>query len=59
MLSQFTTDVERFRTAPAYDFTVPPHDGRLHYENFDWGVTGHEWRRNARETLRRLEVQPS
>ena len=59
MLSQFTTEVERFRPAPAYDFTSPPHDGKLHYETFDSGMTGHEWRRNAREALRRFEVQPS
>jgi LmbE family N-acetylglucosaminyl deacetylase len=60
MLDHFTTEVERFRPAPPYDFTAPPHDGQLHYETFDCGVTGHEWRRNAREALRRLEVaQPA
>jgi LmbE family N-acetylglucosaminyl deacetylase len=58
-LAQFRTEVERFRPAPSYDFTAPPHGGRLHYENFDWGITGYEWRRNAREALRNLEVQPS
>jgi LmbE family N-acetylglucosaminyl deacetylase len=58
-LAQFPTEVERFRPAPSYDFTAPPHPGRLHYENLDWGISGHEWRRNARETLRNLEVQPS
>jgi LmbE family N-acetylglucosaminyl deacetylase len=58
-LAQFSTEVERFRPAPAYDFTAPPHAGTLHYEYFDWGMTGAEWRRNARETLRSLEVPPS
>lgn len=46
--------VERFRLAPRYDFTLPPHEGTLHYERFDWGVTGAEWRRRAREAAREL-----
>src|SRR5262249_40590904 len=33
-LAQFPTEVERFRPAPAYDFTSPPHTGRLYYESF-------------------------
>jgi LmbE family N-acetylglucosaminyl deacetylase len=51
VLAYFPTDVERFRLAPAYDFTAPPHDGRLFYEWFDWRVTGAEWRRLARQAL--------
>ena len=31
-LAMFAIDVERFRPAPAYDFTQPPHDGPLLYE---------------------------
>jgi N-acetylglucosamine malate deacetylase 2 len=58
-LAQFAADVERFRPAPAYDFSAPPHEGRLHYENFDWGMTGQQWRRNVREVLRGLEVRLS
>jgi LmbE family N-acetylglucosaminyl deacetylase len=37
-------DVERFRVAPRYDFARPPHDGPLHYEAFDWGITGARFR---------------
>jgi N-acetylglucosamine malate deacetylase 2 len=58
-LAQFPTEMERFRSAPAYDFAAPPHTGRLYYENFDWGMSGHEWRKNARETLRTFEAPPS
>ena len=34
---------ERFRLAPAYDFTRPPHDGPLLYERHGHGVTVDEW----------------
>lgn len=54
MLRSFPVDIERYRPAPAYDFTSPPHPGRLYYENFDWGVTGQRWRRLAEEALRTL-----
>jgi hypothetical protein len=32
---------ERFRPAPAYDFTRPPHEGRLQYEIWGFPVIGH------------------
>ena len=58
MLSHFHTDSERFRIAPEYDFTRPPHPGRLLYERFDWGMSGARWRELAREALRDLEPKP-
>jgi LmbE family N-acetylglucosaminyl deacetylase len=54
MLRNFPLDFERYREAPTYDFTQPPHTGRLYYENFDWGVTGERWRLLAEEALRTL-----
>jgi N-acetylglucosamine malate deacetylase 2 len=57
-LAQFPVDVERFRLAPSYDFTAPPHPGRLWYEQFDWGVTGAEWRRLASTALGALGLDP-
>jgi LmbE family N-acetylglucosaminyl deacetylase len=54
MLRQFAIDVERFRRAPVYDFTQPPHAGKLFYENFDWGMTGERWRALAQEAKRAL-----
>ncbi len=48
MLQQFPLVCERFRAAPDYDFTMPPHPGILFYEQFDWGMTGDRWRRLAR-----------
>jgi LmbE family N-acetylglucosaminyl deacetylase len=54
MLRHWPLDVERYRTAPVYDFTQAPHQGTLYYENFDWGVTGERWRLLAGEALRTL-----
>lgn len=49
VLQYFSLDSEPLRVAPEYDFTTPPHEGRLFYEQFEWGVTGQQWRRLAAE----------
>jgi len=46
--------VEAFRKAPHYDFTRPPHTGKLFYENFDRGVDGPAWRASATAALDEL-----
>lgn len=51
MLSQFPLEVEWYRPAPSYDFTAPPHAGRLWYEWLDWGITGERWRERAASAL--------
>ncbi len=56
MLRHFPLDVERFRAAPVYDFTQPPHPGHLFYEHFDWGTDGERWRLLAGEASRRLGI---
>lgn len=38
-LQPFHFDTERFRIAPAYDFGRPPHEGRVFYDEFPWGVS--------------------
>jgi N-acetylglucosamine malate deacetylase 2 len=53
-LGLFGVDQERFRRAPRYDFTQPPHDGPLLYENFEWGMAGARWRELAAEALKSL-----
>jgi LmbE family N-acetylglucosaminyl deacetylase len=55
MLRHFPLDVEVFRPAPAYDFTQPPHSGKLYYEHFDWGMSGERWRFFAADAQRTLE----
>lgn len=50
-LQLFRCEYERFRPAPAYDFSEPPHPGILFYENFNWGITGEQWRALAGRCL--------
>jgi N-acetylglucosamine malate deacetylase 2 len=56
-LAAFGVDQERFRPAPRYDFTAPPHAGPLWYDQFPWGVTGEEWRRRAAHSLADLGIE--
>lgn len=44
-LHVFPIGVERWRPAPRYDFTRPPHAGPMHYEKYPWAVREHELRR--------------
>jgi N-acetylglucosamine malate deacetylase 2 len=53
-LAPFGVEVERFRAAPRYDFTVPPLTGPLWYDRFDWGMTGERWRMLAGEAWNQL-----
>ena len=46
ILSRFDPTTERFRPAPAYDFTQPPHPGQLLYEQWGW-MTGQFWRKKT------------
>lgn len=51
VLQYFPVSLEAFRSAPEYDFTKEPHEGRLYYEYFDWGVKGEQWRSLASEAI--------
>ncbi len=57
VLRDFSLDAERFRRAPSYDFTEPPHPGQLYYEQFEWGVTGPEWRDLANQAFQQLGLE--
>lgn len=57
VLDAFSLGEECFRTAPEYDFTAPPHEGPLYYEQFPWGVTGPQWRQLAREAAAELGAE--
>lgn len=57
VLADFPIEVERFRPAPAYDFTRPPHPGPLYYEQLDWGVDGPRWRALADQALATLAIK--
>ena len=54
VLSMVAADVERFRPAPAYDFTALPNEGRLLYDLHGWGMTGTRWQSLAAAALQDL-----
>ncbi|MBA3673244.1 MAG: PIG-L family deacetylase [Gemmatimonadaceae bacterium] len=54
LLETFPIEVERFREAPRYLFTVPPHEGELDYERLCKQMTGAEWRSQAERALQLL-----
>jgi LmbE family N-acetylglucosaminyl deacetylase len=58
-LGLFPIGIERFRPAPRYGFTRPPHEGQLFYESFPWGMSGDRFRTLAGEALGRLEIRHS
>jgi LmbE family N-acetylglucosaminyl deacetylase len=63
VLRNLPLEVERFRRAPRYDFTVAPHAGTLLYETFGWSLTGAAWRSRAQAALDELgheaRIRPS
>lgn len=59
VVRRFPLQVERFRQAPAYDFTEPPAPGLLDYERFDVALRGEKWREYARDALKELGLKPT
>ncbi len=57
VLEKFPINVEKFRPAPRYLFTSPPHDGQLDYERFCSLITGAQWRRNAEKALETIRTR--
>ena len=55
VLEGFSLDPERLRPAPRYDFTQPPHEGKLWYECLGWAMTGERWRQLATSALAHFE----
>jgi LmbE family N-acetylglucosaminyl deacetylase len=55
VLAGFSIDRERFRPAPAYDFSKPPHEGRLWYECMESPMTGSQWRTRANAAIREMQ----
>ena len=56
-LRHFPLQAERFRVAPRYDFTQPPHEGTLDYERFCATICGEEWRIRASRALDLLRAR--
>lgn len=57
VLRQFSTHFERYRPAPRYVFTKPPHEGLLNYERYGHLDRGFRWREHAQEALRQLRMR--
>jgi len=57
IVETFPIEVERFREAPRYLFTVAPHEGELDYERRCKKVTGAEWRAQAQRALEALRAR--
>jgi LmbE family N-acetylglucosaminyl deacetylase len=51
VLNEFSIERERFRLAPDYDFSRPPHEGKLWYECMGWSITGERWRALAAQCI--------
>ena len=56
-LALLRVDVERFRPAPRYDFTRPPHAGPLLYEAHAWGLDGARFRALAADAMAALALE--
>jgi LmbE family N-acetylglucosaminyl deacetylase len=59
MLALFDAETERFRIAPANDFSALPNGGHLHYERHDWGMTGARWLHLVEAASRELGLEPT
>jgi LmbE family N-acetylglucosaminyl deacetylase len=57
LLEQFSIEFEKFRPAPRYVFTKPPHDGQLNYERYGDPDRGKAWREQAERALRILRMR--
>lgn len=57
VLVKFPIGVERHRNAPLYDYTRPPHEGPLYYEQFPSGMTPERWHSLATAALNELAEQ--
>ena len=57
IIQTFSTEVEKFRPAPRYVFTMAPHTGELNYERFGDPMLGERWRRSAEEALAKLRLR--
>lgn len=58
MLGSFNDTAERFRLAPAYDFSQLPNGERLQYEAWGFPLSGSEWLKLASAALAELGLQP-
>jgi LmbE family N-acetylglucosaminyl deacetylase len=51
VLEQFPIGRELLRPTPDYDFSHPPHAGKLWYECMGWAMSGSQWRERAAQAF--------
>jgi hypothetical protein len=51
LIEAFPLIKESFRPAPEYNFLLPPHIGKLYYEEFNLGVKPEVWREITRNFI--------
>jgi N-acetylglucosamine malate deacetylase 2 len=56
-LKRFSTDMERFRVAPDYDFSELPNGGEIFYDCRDWTVKSKQWLQLGQIALHDLELR--
>ncbi|HZR57660.1 MAG TPA: PIG-L deacetylase family protein [Terriglobales bacterium] len=59
VLQNFPLNPERLRPAPKYNFSTPPHSGKLWYECMGWQITGVQWRELATQAIGEFTNVPS
>ena len=57
VLAPFHLDVERYRLAPIYDFTVRPHEGPTHYDRLGWAMNSERFCALAQEAAFELGAE--
>ncbi|MEX2280860.1 MAG: PIG-L deacetylase family protein [Gemmatimonadota bacterium] len=57
IINKLNPAVERFRPAPRYLFSEPPHPGLLNYERYGDQFKGSRWRTQAEDALKVLRVR--
>jgi LmbE family N-acetylglucosaminyl deacetylase len=55
VLGAFHLIRERWRIAPSYDFSRPPHEGKLWYECMGWAMDSQQWRAIAAKHVASLQ----
>lgn len=58
VLAPFGVEVERFRSAPAYDFRAPPIAPPVHYETLGWPMTARRFCALATAALAGIGLEP-
>jgi LmbE family N-acetylglucosaminyl deacetylase len=55
-LQFFSPEREWVRPLPAYDYSAPPHQGKLNYEHWQWPMTGNDLCRAFVSFLEQVEI---